>query len=152
MTPTSIRSRVDSMDRSEQILLGSWVVITGASLGSLALSEVLGLMPCELCWYQRGLLYPQVFIVGGGLVLHAVWIAALALPLSVAGLGVASYHSWLQLQPNPGDACTVGNPCSEVTFQIAGLSIPNLSLATFGMVLVLLAGAIGIRYGLFAGE
>lgn len=152
MTPTSIRSSVDSMDRSEQILLGSWIVITGASLGSLALSEVLGLMPCELCWYQRGLLYPQVFIVGAGLLLHAVWIAALALPLSVAGLGVASYHSWLQLQPNPGDACTVGNPCSEVTFQIAGLSIPNLSLATFVIVLVLLAGAIGIRYGLFAGE
>lgn len=138
------------MQRWEQVLLLSWVLITGASLGTLVLSEVLGLVPCELCWYQRGLLYPQIFIVGAALLLHAVWIAALAIPFSVAGFGVASYHSWLQLQPNPTDACTVGNPCSEVTFQVGGLSIPNLSLATFGLVLVLLVVVVGIRYQWFS--
>lgn len=137
------------MDRTGQLLLLTWTFLAAASLGTLVLSEVLGLVPCELCWYQRGLLYPQIFIVGAGLLLQAAWVAALAIPFSVAGLGVASYHSWLQLQPNPGDACTVGNPCSEVTLQVGGLSIPNLSLATFGIVLVLLVVVVGSRYGLF---
>ena len=140
------------MRRYEQVLLLSWVFITGASLGTLVLSEVLGLVPCELCWYQRGLLYPQIFIVGAALLLQAVWVAALAIPFSAAGLGVASYHSWLQLQPNPGDACTVGNPCSEVTFEVAGVSIPNLSLATFAIVLVLLVVVVGSRYQWFWGD
>lgn len=152
MSRAALGSRVRSMSRSEQLLVGSWLVITGASLGTLFLSEVLALVPCELCWYQRGLLYPQIFVVGAAVALQTFWIAALAIPFSIAGLGVAGYHSWLQLQPNPGDACTVGNPCSEVTLQVAGLSIPNLSLLTFAVVLVLLVVAFGARYGFLGSE
>lgn len=152
MIPTAIRARVCSMERWEQVLLLSWILITGASLGTLVLSEVLGLVPCELCWYQRGLLYPQIFIVGAALLLQAVRVATLAIPFSVAGLGVASYHSWLQLQPNPGNTCTVRNPCSDVTFEVAGFSIPNLSLGTFALVLVLLVVVVGIKYQWFSGE
>ena len=132
---------LSEMDRTKRILVGTWIVITGASLGTLVLSEVLGLAPCELCWYQRGLLYPQVFIVGAALAVPAIRLAILAIPLSVAGIGVASYHSWLQIQPAPSDTCSIGNPCSEVTLQVAGISIPNLSLITFVVVLALLVFA-----------
>lgn len=124
------------MDR--QSLVGTWVVITGASIATLVLSEVLGLAPCELCWYQRGLLYPQVFIVGAALLVPVFRLALLALPFSLAGIGVASYHSWLQLQPAPSDTCSISNPCSAVTLEVAGLSIPNLSLLTFVLVTGLL--------------
>lgn len=124
--------------KNRRLLLGTWVLITGASLGTLVLSEILGLAPCELCWYQRGLLYPQVFIVGAALLVPVFRLALLALPLSLAGIGVASYHSWLQVQPTPSDTCSISNPCSTVTLEVAGLSIPNLSLATFLLVTGLL--------------
>lgn len=129
------------MEGTRRILVGAWIVITGASLGTLVLSEILGLAPCELCWYQRGLLYPQVFIVGAALAIPVLRLALLAIPFSLAGIGVASYHSWLQLQPAPSDTCSVANPCSEVSLQVAGISIPNLSLVTFLLVLGLLAYA-----------
>src|SRR5689334_20347555 len=33
-----------------------------ASFGSLALSNIIGFPPCELCWFQRIAMYPQVLI------------------------------------------------------------------------------------------
>jgi disulfide bond formation protein DsbB len=132
-----------------RLLLLTWLVVTGASIGTLVLSEVMGLVPCELCWYQRGLLYPQILIVGAAVLSQAVWIAVLSVLFSLAGLGVASYHSWLQLQPNPGDTCTVTNPCSAVTLEVAGLSIPNLSLVTFAVVFGLVVAAIAVNYEVF---
>lgn len=148
MNTTGLASRFDTLDRPTRLLVVAWVLATGASLGTLVLSEIMGFPPCELCWYQRGLLYPQVFIVGAALLVPAFRVAALAIPLSVAGIGVASYHSWLQLQPAPSETCTLSNPCSEVTLEVAGLSIPNLSLVTFSAVLVLLLVAVGLRWGL----
>lgn len=132
-----------------RLLLLTWLVVTGASIGTLVLSEVMGLVPCELCWYQRGLLYPQILIVGAAVLSQAVWIAVLSVLFSLAGLGVASYHSWLQLQPNPGSTCTVTNPCSAVTLEVAGLSIPNLSLVTFAVVFGLVVAAIAVNYEVF---
>src|SRR5687767_13189790 len=34
-----------------------------ATVGSLLLSEVIGFEPCFLCWYQRIMMYPQVFLL-----------------------------------------------------------------------------------------
>lgn len=134
------------MEQSRRFLLTAGVVAALASVGTLVLSEVLGLVPCELCWYQRLLLYPQIFIIGVAVLVPVFRLAILSIPLSVAGVGVATYHSWLQLQPSPSDTCSLSNPCSEVTFEVAGLSIPNLSLLTFLALVVLLAGAFWFRY------
>lgn len=136
------------MNRSRRLLAATLVLTAGASIGTLVLSEVLGLAPCELCWYQRGLLYPQVFIVGAALLYPAVPLAGLAIPFSLAGVGVASYHSWLQLQPAPSATCSIANPCSAVTLEVAGLSIPNLSLLTFLLVLGLLSVTLAMEYDL----
>jgi len=44
----------------------SFLVAATATLGSLYLSEVLLWVPCELCWFQRILMYPLslIFLVG----------------------------------------------------------------------------------------
>lgn len=34
-----------------------------ATVGSLFFSEVLGWIPCELCWYQRILMYPLTVLL-----------------------------------------------------------------------------------------
>lgn len=46
----------------ENSLLFLWLVSLVATLGSLYFSEVRGYEPCELCWYQRILMYPIVLI------------------------------------------------------------------------------------------
>jgi len=44
---------------SKQLFLyTAWLVSVVATLGSLYFSEISGFIPCELCWYQRILMYP----------------------------------------------------------------------------------------------
>jgi hypothetical protein len=40
----------EQRDQSWWILVGCWVIATGASLGSLFFSEIMELPPCSMCW------------------------------------------------------------------------------------------------------
>src|SRR5205823_14618617 len=49
-----------------QAVLVAWIVAIVTTLGSLYYSEHAGFVPCELCWYQRILMYPLVIVLGVG--------------------------------------------------------------------------------------
>ena len=44
--------------KAENLLIAIWTVSLIATLGSLYFSEVRNYIPCEMCWYQRILMYP----------------------------------------------------------------------------------------------
>lgn len=124
------------------LLAFATVVAVVATAGSLFLSLGLGLIPCRLCWYQRILMYPLVVVL---------WIAAYegnnrvwrtVLPLSIGGVAIAGYHSYVQLAPAGDAQCTVG--CGIVQFRVLGLAIPNLSLLAF---LLITASVLLVRRG-----
>src|SRR6185436_21069131 len=77
-----------------QSVLFAWIVATVTTLGSLYYSEHAGFVPCELCWYQRILMYPLVLVLGVAVLRRdrAVWMTALA--FVVLGAPVSLYH-WL---------------------------------------------------------
>ena len=110
-----------------------------ATAGSLWFSLGLGLVPCELCWYQRILMYPLVVVFGVGTVERRPGVWRTALPLVALGLPLAAYHSYLQATLTQ---CAVGGPCATVQWQspLLGLSIPNLSLVGFALLAVALVG------------
>ena len=127
-----------SSSPSDRALLVAGTLVAGvATLGSLWFSLGLGLVPCELCWYQRILMYPLVVVLGVAAFENraAVWLTTL--PLSVGGLAVAAYHSYLQAVTV---TCGFGS-CAAVQWRapLVGLSIPNLSLVAF-----LLLTAVGV--------
>jgi disulfide bond formation protein DsbB len=125
-------------------LVGGTVVAVVATVGSLYFSEVLGLIPCELCWYQRILMYPLVLVVGVGALENRLGVYRTALPLSVAGTAVAAYHSYVQVAVE-STTCTVGG-CGSVQYRVLGLTIPNLSLVAFVLIsLALLVAAFRVR-------
>lgn len=71
-----------------------------ALAGSLSLSYGMGLKACPLCFYQRTFVMSLVAVLGMGLLTPAgrgARLAWLALPLAVAGLGVAGFHVFLEL-------------------------------------------------------
>src|SRR3989338_190832 len=76
---------------------GAFLVALFATLGSLFYSEIAHYTPCLLCWYQRIFKYPQVFLLGLGLVKRDKNIADYSLLLSVIGGILAAYHYLLQL-------------------------------------------------------
>lgn len=123
-------------------LAAGTVVAIVATTGSLYLSLGLGLVPCELCWYQRILMYPLVLVLGVAALENRRRVFLTALPLSLLGIAIAAYHSWLQVSGTTG-TCSIGGGCSAIQYQVIGLSIPNLSLIAF--VLITLALAVTVR-------
>ena len=99
-------------------LVGGTVVAGVATVGSLYFSEVLGLIPCELCWYQRILMYPLVLVVGVGALENRLGVYRTALPLSVAGTAVAADPDYDSI-PNL-TAAAVQAVEAEVTVEEAG--------------------------------
>jgi disulfide bond formation protein DsbB len=123
-------------------LAAGTIVAAVATAWSLYLSLGLGLVPCELCWYQRILMYPLTVILGVAALENRSGVYRTALPLSVLGAGIAAYHSWLQVSGGSG-TCSIGGGCSAVQYRFLGLSVPNLSLIAF--VLVSLALVVVVR-------
>ena len=111
-----------------------------ATTGSLYFSEVAGLLPCELCWYQRILMYPLVLVVGVAAIEKRAAVARTALPLAGLGAAIAAYHSWLQVTQTSCDLGAVS--CIQVQYRVLGLTIPNLSLLAFGLV----GAAVGLAW------
>ncbi|WP_280588144.1 disulfide bond formation protein B [Halorubrum sp. Boch-26] len=120
-------------------LSAATLVATVATAGSLWFSLGLGLTPCDLCWYQRILMYPLVAVLGVATIEARPAVFRTALPLVGLGLGLSAYHSYLQATQGQ---CTLGGPCATVQWQSLslGLTIPNLSLVAFVLLAVLLVG------------
>jgi disulfide bond formation protein DsbB len=128
-------------DRSWALVFGCWLVASASTLGALFLSEVMGLAPCVLCWYQRICMFPLVFILPAGLFPFDPKIVRYALPLAVAGSLIALFHLLLVAGyiPDRIKPCTQGVPCTSVQIEWFGfVTIPLLSLLAFSLVTALL--------------
>jgi len=130
-------------------LTAAFLIALFASLAALFIGEVLGQRPCILCWYQRIAMFPLVPILG-----LALWIGDprgrfYALPLALAGLAIAGWHTGLYagLIPEPVVPCSESGPsCTDRAGQsILGLPIPYLSLAAFAAIVLCLIPPKGIR-------
>jgi disulfide bond formation protein DsbB len=119
----------------------AFAVALVATAGSLYLSEIVDLVPCELCWFQRVLMYPLVVLFGIAWWRRDNLVGRYAAPLAAIGLAVSSYHYLLQRFPGlEGGACSIGIPCSSAYFWMLGfISIPYMAGSAFALMLVLIA-------------
>ena len=119
----------------------AWIVAMTAVLASLYFSEVAGFVPCQLCWYQRILMYPLVLIIGIGLYIDDEKLPWYVLPFSVSGTFVSTYHYLHQKTDwfTELATCTEGVPCSgEYINWIGFMTIPFLALIAFIAITVLM--------------
>ena len=119
----------------------AWIQELVAAAASLAMSEILHLTPCTLCWYQRIAMYPLVLVIGVGIVLGDRRVALYALPASVIGLVIAAYHNVLYygVLPEAIAQCSLGVSCPERQLELFGLpflTIPTFSLVAFAVITV----------------
>lgn len=117
----------------------AWVVSVVATLGSLYFSEIRGFIPCELCWYQRILMYPLVLILGIGTFQNDSSVERFVMPMAVIGWFVSLFH-YLQ-QKVPGFAeikpCSSGVPCSAQYINwLDFITIPFLAFTAFSLIIV----------------
>lgn len=136
------------MSRDEMLVTTAFLIALAATLGALFIGEVLGKMPCTLCWYQRIAMFPLVPILGVSIWRGDGMARVYALPLVLAGLAVALWHSGLYagLLPQAVAPCTKDGPsCTGEAQMILGLPIPYLSLAAFAAILACLSISKGNR-------
>ncbi len=137
-------SHTDNPPSAWMLIFLSWIIALVSTLGSLFFSEVMGLVPCVLCWYQRILIFPLSLILLLGLFPLDKSIIKYSLPFAVLGLLFTVYHLFLFYGFIPEDLkpCTQGIPCDDdsmILFDV--LPIPWLSLLAFGGITALLISA-----------
>ena len=112
----------------------AWAIALVATVGSLFFSEVMGLPPCVLCWYQRIAMYPLVLIIGSGIITQDTRMRFYALPLCVSGLIISIYHNLLYygILPESIIPCTAGVSCTSRQIEWLGfITIPLMALTAF---------------------
>lgn len=126
--------------KAENLLLIAWSQAIIATAGSLFYSEVMGYVPCELCWYQRIIMYPLVFIYGVAAIKKEISIALPGLFMSGIGILVSTYHYLIQKVSafqELGGSCTGGVPCNAVYVNYFGfITIPFLALIAFTVIFI----------------
>ena len=131
----------ETLSRDDLALTAAFLIALAATLSALFIGEVLGQMPCTLCWYQRIAMFPLVLILGLSLWRGDGMARAYALPLAIAGLALAAWHSGLYagFLPAPIVPCTENGPsCTGGAQMILGLPIPYLSAVAFAAIIACL--------------
>jgi len=129
----------------EQGLALACAIAATATVGSLYISEVLGYIPCNLCWYQRILMYPLVLILGIATVRKDYKMAIYVLPMTLLGLCISIYHyllektDWVQ---SSAKVCGIV-PCDAAHFNWFGfITIPFMAGTASLLISILMIGII----------
>jgi disulfide bond formation protein DsbB len=118
------------------LVLSPLVIAVLALIGSLWLSVGMGLKACPLCLYQRTFVMGVVAVLGIGVLTgpgHRSVLNFLALPLAVAGFGVAAFHVFLELTGKlecPGGVMAIGTaPQQSLAVQTVILILVSIGVA-----------------------
>lgn len=117
-----------------------FIVSLIAMLGSLYFSEIRLYEPCEMCWYQRILMYPIVLLSFIGIIKNDIKASLYVRVLSGIGIFVSAYHYALQKIPAVGDSANacMGVSCTVQYINWAGfITIPLLALTAFIIIFIL---------------
>ena len=113
------------------------VLALTATLGSLYFSEIMQLVPCILCWYQRICMYPLIAISAVGIYTKDKNLPYYVLALSIPGLLIAIYHNLLyyHILPESIAPCVSGVSCTTKLIEWFGfITIPLMSLVAFALI------------------
>ncbi|WP_239984683.1 disulfide oxidoreductase [Lentibacillus sediminis] len=129
------------MDFRQFSLYAAWLVSIVATLGSLYFSDIRGFTPCELCWYQRILMYPLSLILGIATFQNDRSVKKYVLPMAIIGSSISLFHYLEQKVPGFADIkpCANGVPCSAEYINWLGfITIPFLALIAFTLIAILM--------------
>ncbi len=110
------------------LYIGLIIALLGM-IGSLYFSEVMGLMPCLLCWYQRIAMYPLVVIFAVGILGRSKEAWNYAAAFIFVGFLIGLYQLLLVygIVPEGAATCAIGIPCALVSWSFGFITIPLLS-------------------------
>ena len=141
MIDTMEKPTPTSLNAEWMLIFACWLLATAGTLGSLFFSEVMGLKPCVLCWYQRIFMYPLVVVFLVGLFPLERLVFRYALPIALIGWGFAVYHYLVYSGyiPESLQPCSTDASCADIDLELLGfITIPMMSILSFTAIIVLL--------------
>ncbi|WP_018664095.1 disulfide oxidoreductase [Heyndrickxia acidiproducens] len=126
-------------ERRENMWFFAWAVAVVAMCGSLYFSEIRGYEPCELCWYQRILMYPMAILIGISVVRKEYRLSLYTTVLSGIGMFVSLYHYSLQkfsIFSDHSPACGRVPCTAEYINWLGFITIPFLALTAFILIFI----------------
>jgi disulfide bond formation protein DsbB len=115
------------------------VTLSGMVL-SLVYSDIIGYVPCTLCWYSRVLLYPEVLLLGLALWKGDRIITDYIIALSGLGIILSVYQKYVEATGNSILPCAAtAASCSKVyILEFGYITIPVMALSSFAFIFVLM--------------
>ncbi|WP_191562554.1 disulfide oxidoreductase [Metabacillus idriensis] len=123
----------------ENQLFIAWAASFVSMLGSLYFSEIMDFIPCDLCWYQRILMYPLVVILGMAIYRKDYQIAFYTMILSAIGGTISIYHYAVQKIDFVGThsaSCGIVPCTGEYINWLGFITIPFLALIGFTIIFI----------------
>ena len=132
-----------------QSVLLAWIVAAVTTLGSLYYSEHAGFVPCELCWYQRIVMYPLVIVLAVAWLRRDLQVWKTVLVFVVIGAPLSLYHWLVERVPAfaESSSCSITVPCTTPYFEKLGfVTLAWMAMSSFLLIGVLmLCTAVGSR-------
>ena len=125
---------------AEHAFLIGFLISFFSLVASLFYSNIIGFAPCELCWWQRIFLYPQVVLFAVALYNEKVnkisdeMVFVYSFILSLIGGGIALFQYYGQMfNPNALAICGAESvSCAKIFFISFGyITIPMMSLTAY---------------------
>ncbi len=126
----------------KNVIFAAFVISLLATGGSLYYSQIAGFAPCELCWFQRIFMYPQVIILGLALVKKEGKIIVYSLLLASIGALISLWHNYI-IYISPKSTTCLASSVSCATKFVLGLgyvTIPLMALTAFALIIMLFVG------------
>ncbi|WP_191566187.1 disulfide oxidoreductase [Metabacillus idriensis] len=123
----------------ENQLFIAWAASFVSMLGSLYFSEIMDFIPCDLCWYQRILMYPLVVILGMAIYRKDYQIAFYSMILSAIGGTISIYHYAVQkidFVSTHSASCGIVPCTGEYINWLGFITIPFLALIGFTIIFI----------------
>lgn len=117
---------------SRNVLELSFLVAFVATAGSLFFSDVAGLEPCRLCWFQRIFMYPLVILLGLAWLRKDGKIIDYVLALSLIGALISLYHNYIFYVAQKAAVCSTAASCTvPYVLEFGYVTIPVMALTAF---------------------
>ena len=117
---------------SQHALLIGFILSLTSVVASLFYSEIVGFVPCVLCWFQRIFIYPQVILFGYALKKKDRGILPYAFILTIIGSIFALYHNYIYLGGSPAIPCDANASCTQrLVFEFGFMTIPLMAFTLF---------------------
>lgn len=137
----AVKNMTEDKQEGWSLVFICWIIATVATLGSLFFSEIMGLKPCVLCWYQRIFMYPLVVVLLVGMFPFDKNVVRYALPIAAIGWLFAVYHYLLYSGyiPEGLQPCGQDLSCADINLELFGfITIPMLSILSYTAIIYLL--------------